>query len=170
MLKWGMTSVGICVLCNLDLETHHRLFFECSYSAYVWSYLLQKNELSRGAFNLAQEIIWASQYRRSKNFRDSIFKLSTAASLDHLWCERNWRIFQNQCLRPEEIIPRIVRDLRACIASWRHARELMSVGLYVHNEIVILLSFLAVRHSGPGPYLVCQLFVCVFYASQRLCL
>ena len=32
----GLNVSETCVLCYLEIETHHRLFFECSFSRLIW--------------------------------------------------------------------------------------------------------------------------------------
>lgn len=36
---WGLNVPEHCVLCSTGIETHHHLFFECAFSASVWSHI-----------------------------------------------------------------------------------------------------------------------------------
>ena len=38
MRRWGMEVSETCVLCSTGIETHHHLFFECTYSSSIWLY------------------------------------------------------------------------------------------------------------------------------------
>ena len=40
--RWGLNVSGTCVLCNLEIETHRHLFFECFSLAWYGSLLLLK--------------------------------------------------------------------------------------------------------------------------------
>ena len=34
--RWRLNVSGTCVLCNLEIETHRHLFFECFFSRLIW--------------------------------------------------------------------------------------------------------------------------------------
>ncbi|CAN7125990.1 unnamed protein product, partial [Brassica rapa subsp. narinosa] len=42
---WGLNVDPICLLCNVDQESRNHLFFECGYSASVWSQIAFRCDL-----------------------------------------------------------------------------------------------------------------------------
>ncbi|KAF7150226.1 hypothetical protein RHSIM_Rhsim02G0153500 [Rhododendron simsii] len=104
LLNWGIVPDGVCVLCGLALGTHYHIFFLCPFSASSWSHFLHVNEVTRSVMDLQAELIWATNHRSSSFFKHSIFKLSLAAVLYGISCERNRRVFQRQSLSSMDLI------------------------------------------------------------------
>lgn len=59
------------------------------------------------------------RYCGSESVASTVWKLSFAASIYHLWRERNSRIFARKRLDDSTIINNIVSDVRACLLSWK---------------------------------------------------
>ncbi|KAI8542251.1 hypothetical protein RHMOL_Rhmol08G0124100 [Rhododendron molle] len=70
-----------CVLCVDGVESHDHLFFACHFSFDIWKKILTRNGIHRAVLPLSQEIAWAVQSYASKGFRNTIYKLSLAASI-----------------------------------------------------------------------------------------
>lgn len=117
---WGITIEDVCVLCGMAQESHSHMFFLCPFSASVWAHFLEQNGTHRSVLDLHAELDWCVQHRGGSSFNHSVFKLSLAVVVYHLWCERNRRVFQRQALVSVALIARVLSDLRACIVSWRH--------------------------------------------------
>lgn len=49
---------------------------------------------------LEEEVAWAISNSKGTSLRVSIFKISLAAAIYHLWCERNGRIFKGSSKSP----------------------------------------------------------------------
>lgn len=123
LLNWGIVPDGVCVLCGMALGTHTHICFLCSSSASIWSHCLHVNKVTRSAMDLRAELIWATNHRSSSSFKHSIFKLSLAAVLYGIWCERNRRVFQRQSLSSMDLIAKVTSDLRASFISWRKVKK-----------------------------------------------
>lgn len=119
LLSWGITTNDLCALCGTGQESHGYLFFACTFSTCVWSHFLCKKDVSTPLLNLQGELNWAKLHRGSSSFQYIVFKLSLAAIIYGLWCERNRRIFRGLSLTNGEHGAKVESDLRACISSWR---------------------------------------------------
>lgn len=51
------------------------------------------------------------QYKKPCTFKTSVLKLSLAAVIYHIWCERNHSIFRRQRLSSGDLIAKIHDDL-----------------------------------------------------------
>ncbi|XP_058185558.1 uncharacterized protein LOC131302775 [Rhododendron vialii] len=96
LVNWGLVVPPLCSFCLTDTESHSYLFFDCQFSSLVWKQVLTRNGIARPIEPLAQELDWAVHHRKGKNLRDSLYKLSLAASIYTLWGKRNMRIFQGK--------------------------------------------------------------------------
>ncbi|KAI8539117.1 hypothetical protein RHMOL_Rhmol09G0156000 [Rhododendron molle] len=103
-------------------ESHAYLFFDCQFSAIIWSRVLRKNNISRGPFSLHQELIWASAQRKGKSFCSTVYKLSLAATSYFLWGERNMRIFQNKSRDVDGLVAAILDAIRAKLCSFNSVK------------------------------------------------
>ncbi|KAI8535796.1 hypothetical protein RHMOL_Rhmol10G0201900 [Rhododendron molle] len=107
-----------CSLCQNGVESHTHLFFECCFSSAIWRQILARNGLDRPFLLFSQELEWAVQNRGDKSLRDTIYKLSLAASIYVLWRERNLRIFQNKSRDVNGVTSEIFNSVRAKASSW----------------------------------------------------
>ncbi|KAI8560159.1 hypothetical protein RHMOL_Rhmol04G0234400 [Rhododendron molle] len=87
------------------------LFFFCDFGDKIFA----RNGLDRPLLPLSQELEWATLNREGKSLRDTIYKLSLAASIYVLWRERNLRIFQN---KSRDVTSEIFNSVRDKATSW----------------------------------------------------
>ncbi|KAJ6670044.1 hypothetical protein OIU85_019872, partial [Salix viminalis] len=86
-----------CVLCNREPETHCHLFFNCSFSKQVWEAVNFKARIQWPGLPWDQLTIWAGNNLTKKSqINCQIARLVLAASVYHMWQERNRRVFSNQ--------------------------------------------------------------------------
>ncbi|KAJ6822155.1 uncharacterized protein M6B38_389700 [Iris pallida] len=86
----------MCVLCAGEAESMGHLFFECSFSWYIWA--VQCGQLGRGA-GMARDIrsiiSWIRGHRGGETGWTRRAWVRLAASVWHIWRERNRRIFES---------------------------------------------------------------------------
>lgn len=113
LLKWSVVDNATCVLCrNGTHESHNHLFFDCSHSRVVWKEILQRNFIHRGPLTWEDEKKWFLLHSKGKFIKKSILKLSLAATVYGIWCERNMRIFQHKMMEAEVLGSKICNNIR----------------------------------------------------------
>ncbi|GAV67416.1 zf-RVT domain-containing protein [Cephalotus follicularis] len=90
---YGTTESDVCVLCCGSHDTESHLFFDCSYSNNIWSSMLSLLNLRRIDGDVHFWIDWMAHHARGKSFKVWIRKTVLAATVYHIWNERNGRIF-----------------------------------------------------------------------------
>lgn len=88
LAKWGMIQSPLCPLCQRMNEDHDHLFFQCSYSAEVWSKLLNWQGINRGTMHWIAEVQWAIKHMKGKGSTALVYKMAMASSLYYIWLER----------------------------------------------------------------------------------
>ncbi|XP_056685901.1 uncharacterized protein [Spinacia oleracea] len=121
--RWNIIADSVCSLCHNTDESRDHLFFECSYSADIWSQVLQRSGIHRASVTWNEEVhysadIWSQVLQRSGIHRASVTwneevqwvqkasrsTTSKARLCNSLFCEtvysiylaRNSKIFSNQ--------------------------------------------------------------------------
>ncbi|KAK9689935.1 hypothetical protein RND81_09G092300 [Saponaria officinalis] len=89
-----MVLINRCNLCLEANETHSHLFFKCPYSHEVWTSILAWMKLRGRSSNLMSELHWTQSRGRRKFWKTGLFRCSIAATVFHIWDERNKRIFE----------------------------------------------------------------------------
>ncbi|GJS65508.1 hypothetical protein Tco_0680072 [Tanacetum coccineum] len=106
-----------CSLCNAQLDSHTHLFFECAFSAKVWSYVRVLADMDLVP-PVMHDITLYLQPIGSKRMARCIFgKLIVAAATYFIWLERNNRTFKNVRRSPEEIRDIIMVTVRLKLLS-----------------------------------------------------
>ncbi|XP_019235475.1 PREDICTED: uncharacterized protein LOC109215818 [Nicotiana attenuata] len=97
MAKWGIQVPMNCVLCNADTEeTHTHLFFECDYSRKMWSSFLRWIGDNRQVGTWEEEIERLTTKQCNSRAHAEVLGWLLAATVYHVWNERNARRFQEQ--------------------------------------------------------------------------
>lgn len=79
--------------------------------------MLARNGIFRAILPLDQELSWAIQHRKGKEFRNAIYKLSLAAALYFLRGGSNLRIFQCKS-RVAAVCSAVLEAIRAKLSIW----------------------------------------------------
>ncbi|XP_020263024.1 uncharacterized protein LOC109839002 [Asparagus officinalis] len=120
--RFGITSAVECVLCSGGIESRDHLFFQCSFSAYIWNLCKLKLQLDATVINdiRTEALDIQSKFKR----KDRTYKLSRmvlSAAVWHIWQERNRRIFHATQLHKLMVFRRLYEDinvlLRTC--TWK---------------------------------------------------
>ncbi|KAI8560273.1 hypothetical protein RHMOL_Rhmol04G0242700 [Rhododendron molle] len=100
------------------MESHAHLFFDCQFSSSIWQQILSRNGITRSILPLSHELEWAVHYIKGKGLRNSLYKLSLAASIYHIWGERNLRFFQGKSRDVATVSLTIFNSIQAKANSW----------------------------------------------------
>ncbi|KAG5526229.1 hypothetical protein RHGRI_032493 [Rhododendron griersonianum] len=77
----------------------------------------------RGLIRLDHEIGWASQHMTGNGLQQSLYKMVLAASLYHIWLERNNRVFQGFSRDALALMSVVKLDIRSCLSLWRRVKR-----------------------------------------------
>ncbi|XP_018480158.1 uncharacterized protein LOC108851250 [Raphanus sativus] len=111
--RWGLNVPAECVLCSSALETHHHLFFECSFSAAIWQGFASQIRGNPPA-DLHAAAAWILSPSRLVS-RDQVIllKLIFQSTIYLIWKERNSRIFTSVSTSSSAVslaLDRLLRD------------------------------------------------------------
>ncbi|XP_019256498.1 PREDICTED: uncharacterized protein LOC109234910 [Nicotiana attenuata] len=125
--KWGVNVQTECVLCSTGAEENlHHLFFQCSYSSYIWNSILSWLGETRRMSNWEEETDRLSRKTRNSRPRAQIVKFLYAATVYHLWSERNARRFQDKKKESQQILKEMTIQLHTRgqhFSKWRRVLE-----------------------------------------------
>lgn len=119
LLKWSVVGNFNCVLCR----NGDHLFFDCSHSRAVWMEILRRNHVYRGPYNWEEEKNWFLLHSKGKTLKKSVLKISLAAAVYGIWCERNLRIFQQKSLEAAFLGSKVCNNIRDAKLAWRKIRS-----------------------------------------------
>nr|KAJ0193875.1 hypothetical protein LSAT_V11C800388240 [Lactuca sativa] len=117
MKRWKGSNDISCVFCNSQMDSHTHLFFECNYSKDVWNQMKDKVNINHRHGNWFDIILELQCSLKKKNINDFIKKIALAASVYHIWNERNKRLFGKQSNSVENVVKTITEDIRLKIFS-----------------------------------------------------
>ncbi|GAV92910.1 zf-RVT domain-containing protein, partial [Cephalotus follicularis] len=111
LLAMGVVQDAACVFHCGEIESLQHLFFQCPYSANVWRDILSMCNVVRPILSWSLEVQWMLAHAKGKEFHHTIRKLAFAATIYHLWIERNRRCFRNHFLPYQEIVQLVRKDV-----------------------------------------------------------
>lgn len=76
LLKWNMQIDGACVLCQSLTENLEHLFFECSFSSFIWRSVLQRLGMFRVIQHWQKEVEWAAKKSISTKPKDKVCSMA----------------------------------------------------------------------------------------------
>nr|XP_016474435.1 PREDICTED: uncharacterized protein LOC107796204 [Nicotiana tabacum] len=103
LAQWCHIDDLSCPLCNAADESIDHLFFQCQYSANVWSKLLKWQGVTKVPTLWQVAITWAARHMQGKSTGMMLFRMTLAACLYCVWNERNLRLFQQRS-RPADML------------------------------------------------------------------
>nr|GEW15224.1 hypothetical protein [Tanacetum cinerariifolium] len=92
-----------CSLCNLVMDSHEHLFFECVYSSKVWRFVHTLAGMESVSPRLKDIVDWLRPMAAKRTFKSIVGKLILAATAYFIWSERNNRLFNNVRRSLEEL-------------------------------------------------------------------
>ncbi|GAV64388.1 hypothetical protein CFOL_v3_07906, partial [Cephalotus follicularis] len=99
-----------CVFNCGDEESLEHLFFHCPFSHNIWGSVLSMCNIQRPISQWSDKVQWMLDHARGHKFPTLVQKLAFAASVYHIWLERNRRCFKNEFMPAKEVINRIKHD------------------------------------------------------------
>lgn len=105
--RWGCDVEQTCLLCGVDDETRDHIFFQCSYSAEIWSMIVSKL-LPVSPPNQWDLIIqWLPTASTSKDISLALLQ-AWQACIYEVWSERNRRYHSGNTLPPCSVFRKIL--------------------------------------------------------------
>ncbi|GAV93065.1 zf-RVT domain-containing protein, partial [Cephalotus follicularis] len=95
LVAMGVTQQSSCLFNCGEPETLDHLFFLCPFSSRVWLEVLGLCNIVRPILPWTEEVDWMITHAPGNTFHHSLRKLAMAATVYHLWIERNNRCFNN---------------------------------------------------------------------------
>ncbi|GJR61917.1 RNA-directed DNA polymerase, eukaryota, reverse transcriptase zinc-binding domain protein [Tanacetum coccineum] len=123
--RWDMSDslLTVCPLCELVLDSHEHLFFECSFSQQIWNHMKSYAGLSSSTPILSHIMAIITPIANRKSSRSIIAKLVMAASAYFIWQERNARLFKNSKRSVNQVIEVIFSSVRLKLLSCRFKKS-----------------------------------------------
>lgn len=113
LVEYGVTTDATCCLCGTHGETHHHLFFHCSYSKLIWFMLVKRLGLSfRVTQTWTQTTNWLCSHMRGTDLKGQLRKLSFTAATYYIWQERNNRVFRSESRQSTRLALIIIDNIR----------------------------------------------------------
>nr|GEU79023.1 hypothetical protein [Tanacetum cinerariifolium] len=124
MRQWdvgGDTNLNLlrCALCNNCSDSHTHLFFECTFSAKIWSYVRDLVGMDLIPPVLQDILLYLLPMGDKRTVKSVSGKLILAAYAYFIWMERNNRTFKNTSRSPEEICDLVMVTVQLKLISFR---------------------------------------------------
>nr|KAJ0184832.1 hypothetical protein LSAT_V11C900454780 [Lactuca sativa] len=117
MKRWKDSNDFSCVFCNSQIDSHSHLFFNCNYTKEIWKLVKIKAKMNHKSGNWVDIINELQCSLKKKSINNFIRKIALAASIYHIWNERNKRLFGKQSNSVENVVKIISEDIRLKIFS-----------------------------------------------------
>ncbi|XP_048637662.1 uncharacterized protein LOC125610047 [Brassica napus] len=115
--SWGLNVPEQCVLCSAAVETHHHLFFECQFSASIWTFFAE-TVWPNPPQDIHSAAAWICMARNSSSPQARcIIKLMFQSAVYLIWKERNKRIFTSVSSTANSIRCAVDRQIRDRLLS-----------------------------------------------------
>ncbi|XP_077237123.1 uncharacterized protein LOC143878767 [Tasmannia lanceolata] len=102
-----------CPLCTAEPESTNHLFFNCSYSAWIWRQILGRvSDRKKQKKSLNEEEAWIRGKFKLKGQSYTFIRLLFTASIHHLWLERNNRVHEGRNLHKHFTLKKNFRAAR----------------------------------------------------------
>ncbi|XP_074276943.1 uncharacterized protein LOC141600598 [Silene latifolia] len=122
----GLYMMNRCSLCEVALEDHAHLFFNCSFSKDIWQQLLQWMGINRAGSCLLAELEQAGMGSK-QNWRMAWFRTSLAAAVYQVWNERNSRLFRGRKAAANEIVRKVKFLVSTRLLMWTHHKQYLLI-------------------------------------------
>ena len=112
-----------CLFCGMVLESHDHLFFSYSASAQVWDFILCRLDIHVPQLPWEELIMWLATHWRGTSFEVVVRKLCLAATVYHIWQERNSHFPTNSRRRTMEEVLAAINMVRGKLTSFRAVED-----------------------------------------------
>lgn len=111
MKKWKVSNDFNCAFYNGHVDSHSHLFFYCNFPMEVWNLVKLKVNIKHKPgswFEIIQEL---QVSLKSKNIGNFIKKMALAASIYHIWKEKNKKLFGREINFVDKLVKIILEDI-----------------------------------------------------------
>ncbi|XP_074278182.1 uncharacterized protein LOC141601779 [Silene latifolia] len=115
--KRGMVLVNRCTLCYSAAENTPHLFFVCPFSNGLMQEVLVWQGVTRRVLSLKHEL-YKLALCRGQLWKKKLAYCALAATIHHIWQERNIRIFNGARRTPAQILARIKYEVCVRFYAW----------------------------------------------------
>ncbi|KAE8724788.1 hypothetical protein F3Y22_tig00009942pilonHSYRG00285 [Hibiscus syriacus] len=145
LIRIGINTNGIFVLCNEMIESRNHLFFDCSTASVLRGKILLLNRLNKTFSSWDDMVTWTCNTWKGKSLISTILKLAWCANIYVLWEERNRRIFKG-CSRTADELLNNIRDFVGIKLSGKNINRLD----YVNSNLCTSWEIRRVSGLNPG--------------------
>lgn len=117
LASWGISVPLQCVLCSSGLESHHHLFFQCSFVQAIWTRYCGNLIPSVPSSLQAVAVLLSNHQIASSPGLSAVIKLLLQCIIYSVWRERNSRIFRQTASTEHVVIAQVERLVRDCLIS-----------------------------------------------------
>ncbi|GKA57389.1 hypothetical protein Tco_0756577 [Tanacetum coccineum] len=123
--SWDVSSSlsMLCLLCDLQPDSHEHLFFECSFSQQVWNYMKTYAGMSTSVPVFSSTLASLIPIAKRKSSKSVIAKMVIAACAYYIWQERNWRLFKKNKRTAKQVIDCIMSCVRLKLLSCKFKKS-----------------------------------------------
>ncbi|KAJ0616007.1 putative reverse transcriptase zinc-binding domain-containing protein [Helianthus annuus] len=108
-----------CSLCQNGNDSHAHLFFECVFAAQIWSKVKAIGDMQHLTDNWENVLDHLVSKAKSKSAKSVIGRLLAAATVYHIWQERNCRLFSDRKRSVTQVADAIVASVRLKLITMR---------------------------------------------------
>ncbi|GKB37671.1 hypothetical protein Tco_0882613 [Tanacetum coccineum] len=118
-----------CSLCNLQVDSHEHLFFDCDFSKQVWSKVKVFVGPPNSSPSIDSILLDIAPFAKRKSSRSISAKLVVAASSYFIWQERNNRMFKKSKRSQDQVVDCILNAVRLKLMSckWKKSKAVLDV-------------------------------------------
>ncbi|CAA7043732.1 unnamed protein product [Microthlaspi erraticum] len=111
MISWGYETDGLCLLCGTEMESHNHLFFQCSFTAFVWRNLFLHLQLSNVPMAWDPLLTWLQDIHLDVTTRLALLQAWQGAIYE-LWKERNRRMHDGVTLSHSHVLRLVLSSVK----------------------------------------------------------
>ena len=126
MLKWTNDNL-LCSLCKKTHDSHNHLFFQCDFSIEVWKGLKQNIKISLIPDSWEQLVVMMEDMDCSNSIWSIVNRFILAASVYHIWKERNERLFSQNHKSYDIVLQNIKEQVRCQLMSLKVRKTVNTV-------------------------------------------
>ena len=122
MTQWDVNAANMplsCPLCEMQMDSHNHLFFECPFSTKVWNSTKVKAELHNIPSDWDSIIAAFAHLAQVNSVKSVVAKLVLAATVYFIWQERNSRLFRKQKRNSDQLVGVIIQTIRLKLLTCR---------------------------------------------------
>ena len=137
MIKWKIGTGDRCPFCKTVQDSRSHLFFDCKFPNQIWKEMMCKADFGTLPDKWRDLIGKLQDCLKKDNGENLIRKLVFAATVYHIWRERNWRLLKKIENDEDKVVKLISEDVKLKIISlglgFKGIKEETKVKWGIHN-------------------------------------